>query len=180
MRTMKVILTTLLCCLLYSTGLAQSRKKVSLTLMANHSRTLNDYNKVNNEWLFGMGALLALNTGTKFKPVLEIAGDKLIYGKDVLKMNPDGSPGSNSIRYVVNGFAGASFHPIEHLYVSFTGGPSYINEKFFVGIKPAIGVYFTGNQRWSFQFSYTNVFNRTKIVDQDFETLNLALAVRLF
>ncbi len=151
-----------------------------MTLLANHSRTLNDYNKVNNEWLFGMGARLALNTGTKFKPVLEITGDKLIVGKDVLKQNPDGTWDDNSIRYVVNGFAGASFHPIEHLYISFAGGPGYINENFFVGIKPAIGVYFTGNQRWSVQFSYTNVFNRTKIVDQDFETLSLALGVRLF
>ncbi len=177
---MKLILTTLLCCLLCSAGFAQSRKKISMTLMANHSRTLNDYNKVNNEWLFGMGAGFALQTGTKFKPVLEISGDKFIVGKDVLKQNPDGSWHDNRIRYVVNGFAGVAFEPIEHLYVSVTGGPSYINEKFFVGIKPAIGVYFTGNQRWSLQFSYTNVFNRTKLVNQDFETLCLALRVRLF
>lgn len=159
---------------------AHTQDKVSMNLLINHSRTTNDYYRVNNKWLIGAAARISYKNATKFSPLFELSGDRLIIGKDVMLRDPDPNIGSNPIRYVVNAFGGIEYRPIDIIYLSFLAGPSYINERFLMGIKPTAGIYFSKRQRWNASFSYTTIFNRTKVVNQHFETINFALGLRLF
>jgi hypothetical protein len=80
---------------------------------------------------------------------------------------------------MVNLFAGSSFHPSRTIYFSVLAGPSFISGQTFLGLKPSIGFYFSKKQRWTGKISYINVFNRTKITNQDFGSISVAIGVKL-
>ena len=97
-------------------------------------------------------------------------------------MNPDGSipNDDNAVEGMVNLFAGASFHPNQSVYVSFVAGPGFISGQTFLGIKPSFGFYFSKAQRWTGKISYINIFNRTKVVNDDFGSFSLSIGLKLF
>ena len=81
---------------------------------------------------------------------------------------------------MVNLFAGSSFYLTQNIYLSFVTGPSFISEQAFIGIKPSFGFYFSKTHRWTGKISYINVFNRTKVGNEDFGSLSLAIGLKLF
>jgi len=160
----------------------QAQRKASTFLFAQYNSTLYDYTKGNNPWGIGLGLQTFLSNKTKFKPTIELTGD--IYPEDdkTLRSNPDGTfpENGNDVRGMVNLFAGASFHPTQGIYLSFIAGPSFISGKTLLGIKPSFGFYFSKNQKWTGKIAYINVFNRTKIINQDFGSLSVAIGLKLF
>ena len=179
---MRKALSILFCCFILLQSFGQTKRNVSTYLLTQYNHTLYDYTIGNNPWGFGLGIQSSFNNKTKFKPTIELTGD--IYGEDdkVLRLDPDGSvpQDDNSVRSMVNLFVGSSFHPTRSIYFSFVAGPSFIGGQTLLGIKPSFGFYFSKTQRWTGKISYINVFNRTKIADEDFGSLSVTIGFKLF
>jgi hypothetical protein len=160
----------------------QTERKVSTYISANYNNTLYDYTIGNNPWGVGLGLQAFLNNKTKLKPTVELTGDLYLEDDKVLRLNPDGSTpkDNNAVGGMVNLFAGGSFQPIQSIYISFVAGPSFISGQTFLGIKPSFGFYFLKNQRWTGKISYINVFNRSKVANEDFGSLSLSIGLKLF
>ncbi|MBI3720149.1 MAG: hypothetical protein HY252_16340 [Sphingobacteriales bacterium] len=179
---MRKILTLLLCCFILTQSFGQTQRKASTYLLTQYNKTLNDYTIGNNPWGVGLGLQTFLNNKTKFKPTIELTGDIYLEDDKVFRSNPDGTfpENGNDVRGMVNLFVGSSFHPNQSIYLSLVAGPSFISGQTLVGIKPSFGFYFSKNQRWTGKVSYINIFNRTKIINEDFGSLSLAIGVKLF
>jgi hypothetical protein len=180
--TMKKLIPTFLLCFLLTQVFGQTKRKVSSYIFANYNNTINDYTIGNNPWGVGLGFQAFLNNKTKFKPTIELTGDIYLEDDKVFRSNPDGTfpEGGNDVGGMVNLFVGSSFHPTQNIYLSFVGGPSFISGQTLFGIKPSFGFYFSKTQRWTGKISYINIFNRTKIVNEDFGSLSLSIGLKLF
>ena len=179
---MQKIITSILFIFIMAKVFSQSQRKVSAYLETQYNYTLYDYTANNNPWGIGLGLQGYFNNKTKFKPTIELTGDLYLEDDKVLRLNPDGSipESGSSIETMVNFFAGTSFHPNDHMYVSFVAGPSFIGEQTLLGIKPSFGFYFSKNQRWTGKVSYINIFKRAKIAQEDFGSVSLAVGFKLF
>ncbi len=179
---MPKIITTSILCFILTQSFGQAKRKLSAYLLTQYNKTLNDFTIGNNPWGIGLEIQAYLNNKTMLKPTIEITGDMYLQDDKVLRLNPDGSfpQNDNTVDGVVNLFLGASFHPSQNIYLSLVGGPSFVSGQTLFGLKPSFGFYFSKTQRWTGKVSYINVFNRTKITNQDFETLSLAIGLKLF
>ena len=179
MRRFFIVLFTFF---LVTKSFGQTQRKVSTFLLTQYNSTLYDYTKGNNPWGIGLGLQTFFNNKTKFKPTIELTGDIYLEDDKVLRSNPDGSfpKNSNDVGGMVNLFVGSSFHPNQSIFLSFVAGPSFISGQTLFGIKPSLGFYFSKKQRWTGKVSYINVFNRTKIINEDFGSLSLAIGLKLF
>ena len=179
---MRKMLIIFLCCFIFSNSFGQKQRIVSTYLLAQYNHTQRDYTLGNNPWGMGLGLQAFLNNKTKFKPTIEITADIYLEDDKVLRSNPDGSipENGNDVGGMTNLLIGSSFHPNQDIYVSFVAGPSFIGDQTLFAIKPSLGFYFSKTQRLTVKLSYINVFNRTKIVNEDFSSISLALGLKLF
>ncbi|MBS4064027.1 MAG: hypothetical protein KGZ74_05680 [Chitinophagaceae bacterium] len=179
---MQKLITTFLLCFILTQSYSQTQRKFSAYLLTQYNKTLYDYTARNNPWGIGLGLQTFFNNKTNFKPTIELTGDIYLEDDKVLRLNPDGSfpQGDNSVSGMVNLFVGSSYHPTQSIYLSFVAGPSFISGQTFLGIKPSFGFYLSQNQRWTGKVSYINIFNRTKLTDDDFGSLSLAIGLKLF
>lgn len=179
---MHKILTIIPFFLIWISSFSQTEKKVSTYFFTQYNKTFQDYTIGNNPWGVGLGLQTFFNTKTKFKPTIEFTGDIYLEDDKVFRSNPDGSfpEKGNDVRGMTNLFIGSSFYPKQRIYLSFVAGPSFISGEVFLGIKPSFGFYFSENKKWTGKISYINVFNRTKIVNEDFGSLSLGIGCKLF
>ena len=179
---MKKLIPTFLFCFLLTQVFGQTSRKLSFYVFANYNNTLYDYTVGNNPWGVGLELQAFLNNKTKFKPTIELTADTYLEDNKVLRLNPDGSipNDDNAVEGMVNLFAGASFYFNQIVYVSFVAGPGFISGQTFLGIKPSFGFYFSKAQRWTGKISYINIFNRTKVVNDDFGSFSLSIGLKLF
>lgn len=179
---LKIIIPLLFCCTFFTSASGQTQRIVSTYLSAQFNQTLHDYTIGNNPWSLGLGLQAYLNTHSSFKPTVEITGDLYLESDKVLRSNPDGSfpENGNDVGGMINLFAGSSFHPANSFYFSFVAGPSFINKQTFLGIKPSFGFSFSKTQRIMGKISYINIFNRTKMTNEDFGSLSFAICFKLF
>lgn len=179
---MKNFLPTLLCCFILTQSFSQTQPKFSTYFQTQYNHTLHDYTIGNNPWGNRLGLQAFFNNKTAFKPTIELTGDVYLEDDKVLRSNPDGSfpDHHNDVRSMINLFAGSSFHPTRTVYLSLVAGPSFIGGQTLFGIKPSVGFYFTKEQKWTGKLSYINIFNRTAVTGEDFESISLAVALRLF
>ncbi len=169
-------------CFMFTSLPAQKGKVVSIYLLAQYDHTLYDYTLGNNPWGAGVGLQTFFRNRSKLQPTVDLTADIYLENDKVLRSNPNGSfpVDGNDVRGMINLFAGASFSLLKNAYVSFVAGPSFIGGQTLLGVKPSLGIYFSKAQKWSGKISFINVFNRTKIVDDDFGSLSLTLARKLF
>lgn len=179
---MQKLITAFLLCFILTQSFSQTQRKVSTYLLTQYNKTLYDYTAGNNPWGIGLGLQIFFNNKTKFRPTVEFTGHVYLEDDKVFRSNPDGTfaESGNDVRAMVNLFAGSSFHPNESIYLSLLAGPSFISGQTLPGIKPSFGFYFSKTQKWTGKVSYINVFNRTKIINEDFGSLSLAIGVKLF
>lgn len=179
---MKKMPTVVLTCFILTQGFGQPRRKISIDLLTQYNSTTHDYTRGNNPWGIGLGFQTFFNNKTKFKPTIELTDDIYLADDKVLRLNPDGSfpQKNNTVGTMVNLFAGLSFHPVQTVYLSLVAGPGFINGEILPGIKPSFGVYLSKNQRWTGKISYINIFNRTKLANEDFGSLSVAIGLKLF
>lgn len=171
-----------LCCFILIRSFGQTKRKVSTYLLTQYNGTLYDYTSGNNPWGVGLGLQTFFNNKSKFKPTVELTGDIYLEDDKLLRLNPDGSipKNDNAVSSMVNLFAGSSFQPTQDIYLSLVTGPSFIGKQTFLGIKPSFGFYFSRTQRLTGKISYINIFNRTKVVKEDFGSLSFAIGCKLF
>lgn len=179
---MKKNLPVILFCFILTQSFGQAQQKISTYLLVQYNSTIHDYTKGNNPWGIGLGVQTFYNNKTKFKPTIELTGDIYLADDKVLRLNPDGSfpQKDNRVGTMVNLFAGLSFQPMQSVYLSLVAGPGFINGEILPGIKPSFGVYLSKNQRWTAKISYINMFNRTKLANEDFGSLSVAIGLKLF
>jgi hypothetical protein len=175
---MKVVATILLACFICIHEISQKQRKLSGYLWPQFNSTVYDKTLVNNTNGFGLGLQAFLNNKSSFKPTLEITGDLYPGGRKILLVSANGEPIETKIA-VVDLFAGAIFRPGKIGFISFTTGPSFINGKAYLGIKPSIG-FFSRNNKWSGKISLISVFQNDQSSAQDFGVVIVGLAVKLF
>jgi hypothetical protein len=178
---MQKLLVTLIFCFFLLPSFAQT-KGIDLNLQVQYNRTLHDYTSGNNPWGIGLGLQAFYQNKSRFKPTVELTVDLYLEDDKVFRLNPDGSfpEKNNSVDDMINLFAGSSFQATKNMYVSFVVGPSFINGQTFLGIKPLLGFFLSGNQKWTGKISYINILNRTKLTGEDFGSISLAVGVNLF
>ena len=179
---MRNAVIVLLCCFATTQIFGQKQRTVSTYLLANYNHTLYDYTIGNNPWGMGLGLQTFFNTKSKFKPLIELTGNLYLEDDRVLKLNPDGSipQNDNTVRSIVKFFGVFSFHPTQSIYVSLLAGPSFINGRTLLGVKPAFGFNFSKTQRWIGNISYINVFNRDNTTKESFGTISFTIGLKLF
>jgi len=179
---MKKILTLFVCCFILIQSFGQTQRKISTYLFTNYNKTLRDYTIENNPWGVGLGLQAFFNNKTRFKPTIELTYDIYLEDDDVFLANPDGNfpKNDNGVNGMINLFVGSSYSPTHNLYLSLLAGPSFISERPLFGVKPSVGFYFPKNQRWTLKVSYINIFNRAKIINEDFSSLSVAVGLKLF
>ena len=154
---MQKIISAFLLCFILTQVHGQSRKKVSTYLFVQNNHTIYDQTAGNNPWGIGLGLQTFFNNKTKFKPTMEFTADVYLEDDKVLRLFND-KP-LDDVPGMVNFFVGSSYHPTQHIYLSFLAGPSFINGKTHLGAKPSLGLYFSKNKRWTGKVSYLNIFN---------------------
>lgn len=178
---MKTIVTGILfvCISCFASG---QERTISAFLSVQFNSTLYDYTRGNNPWGIGSGLQVFINNKTKFKPLIDFTADVYLANDKVLRANPDGSfpENDNSIGGLLNLFLGSSFYPQENFCFSLSGGPSFINGDTYVGIKPSFGFYLSPKKRWIGKISYINVFDREKMSKNDFGSVSISIALKLF
>lgn len=179
---MQKAVITLLLVFIVATSFSQSQRKFSAYLGTQFNLTTNDYTIENNPWGVGLGLQAYYNTQSKFKPTIELSGDLYLADDYVLRLNPDGNfpENGNAIDGMINLFAGSSFHPNQRVYVAFVAGPSFIGDQTLFGVKPSFGFYFSKSHKWTGKISYINIFNRTKMIREDFGSISLSIGRKLF
>ncbi len=175
----KIFDTWLLCFVLASSFAQAKRNLISTYLSAQYNNTIIDGTKGNNPWGAGLGLQGFLNNNTKFKPTVELTGDLYLEDDKVFRTNLNGQEISG-VNAMVNLFIGTSFNPSQKIYLSFVGGPSFIDRKTLFGIKPSVGFYFSESKKWIGRISYINIFNRLNASKEDFGSLSLAAGLKLF
>jgi hypothetical protein len=156
----------------------QTEGKLSTFLSFQANKTLSDRTKTNNSGGVGLGLQSSFNTGTWFKPTLEINAD-LFAGTKELYVTENGKT-IESKSGMLNLYAGPTFHPTERLFLATTVGASIYNSEAHLGIRPSIGYHLSKNKRWMTKASYTNVFQKDEISNESFSYLSFALAIKLF
>lgn len=175
---MQKIVLTLLCCFGLTCSFGQAPRKISAYLQAQFNKTLYDYTKGNNPWGIGAGVTSFLNTPTMFKPLIEITSDVYLEDDKVLRSNPDGNfEPDNSVRGMVNVFAGIMFETGNTVNISLAAGPSFIGGQNYWGLKPSFGFYLSQNKKWMGNVAYINVFDR---VAENFGSISFAVKTKLF
>lgn len=176
---MKKIIFSLTLCLSLLQTQAQNQRKISANLMAQFNTTLYDITTEYNSGGIGTGLQLFYNNKTKFKPTIECSIDAYLWHSDVGIMGPDGKL-IDGVESMKNIFGGIAYQQSRIIYLSLTAGPSFINGKTLLGIKPSVGFYFTQKQRGTFRISYINIFDRYPLTKKDFGSISFALGFKLF
>ena len=176
---MQKTITAFLLCFIVTNIFGQTQRKVSTYLNVGYNQTLNDITIGNNPWGAGIGLQTFINTKTVFKPTIELTGDLYLMDDKVYRMNADGTP-IETVRGMVNLFAGTSFNATQNIYISVVAGPSFIHGQTLFGLKPSIGFYFSKSKRGTGKISYINIFNRDRLTKQDFSSISLSLGFKLF
>jgi hypothetical protein len=176
---MKQIALSLLLCSMLSHLFAQKAKTVSTYLSFSYSKTVYDKTLGNNPGAVGLGLQSNLNMRSIIRPSLELTGDIYLEDDKVLRTN-EGKPIEDVGGVVVSVFTGLSVNPSENFYCSFLLGPTFINGRTLLAIKPSIGFNFSKNQRFTGKVSFVNIFNREPMSKDDMGSVNIAFGVKLF
>ena len=143
---MKKIIILLLICFTTLHAIAQKQDKISGFFLLDYSTTMNDRTLGNNPSAVGINVQVMMKTKTAFEPLIKIAAQSSLENDDVYRLTPDGK-GVPDARSIINVFAGSSFNPSKHFYLSFLLGPSFINNNTYLGIEPSIGFYFSEKKK---------------------------------
>jgi hypothetical protein len=178
MKIKPVTITMVLALHISTFSFAQEHRKLSGYLSTQYTKTIYDITLPNNPWAMGLGFQTLLNNKTKFKPTIEFTTDAYLEDDKVYRIIDGKDYGIET--WVKNLFAGVSYYPDSIMYVSFAGGPSFINGNNYFGVKTSLGCYFSKDKRWTTKISYINVFNRNPTSKSDFGSISLSLGFRFF
>jgi hypothetical protein len=157
----------------------QNTRKINTFLTTQFNNTINDVTIGNNPWAIGIGIQSFINNKTKFRPTIEITRDAYLTDDKVFITDNFGKE-LNTVESMTNIFMGTSFNVKNNAYISFTVGPSFLGEQTLFGIKPSVGYYFSKNKKFAAKVSYINIFNRGKIIKENFTSWNIAFGIKLF
>lgn len=174
----RLFLTFLLCSLTI-TGRAQ--KPITTYFSAQYNKTVSDYTIANNPWAPGVGVQMNFFNNAAIKPILELTADLYLMKNKVLRLNPDGSvpETSNDVQAMVNLFTGFAWEPVQEIHLSTTAGASLAGGQFLFGFKPAVGGYLL-RRKVLMKLYYLNIFNRGRVVKQNFESIGFSMGIRVF
>lgn len=156
----------------------QNQHKISGYIDFHINKTIYDRTLSNNAGGFGAGLQVFINTKTKFRPGIEISSDAF-GGTKELYLTSDGRP-IYAKDVVSNILLGSEYRVSEKLYLNTSAGPCFFNSAIYLAIKPAIGIFFPGNQRLVAKISLTHVFQKDAISNASFGFVNFGIGVKLF
>lgn len=156
---------------------SQADRKVSIFLSFEANKTLYDRTASNNSGGVGFGLQSVLKTKTFVRPTLEINGD--IYGgTKELYITTDGKPmyGKSSVLSI---HGGPFIQLTDQFFTAATIGSHFYNDDVHFSVRPSVGVYPTRGKNWTLKTSFTNVFQRDEISNENFGYLSFAIALKL-
>jgi hypothetical protein len=156
----------------------QKQDKVSGYIDLHIDKTIYDRTLSNNAGGFGAGVRVFINTKTKFTPGIEISSDAF-GGTKELYLTSDGRP-IYAKDVVSDILLGSGYSVSKQFYFNVSAGPCFFNSSIYLAVKPAIGIFFPGNQLFVAKISLTQVFQRDNISNESFGFLNFGIGVKLF
>ena len=174
-----LILFVILLFLFSTNGTAQKNRIVSTYLSIQYNNTITDQTLLNNPWAIGLGLQAYYNNRIKFKPIIDVTADIYFSSYKILYQYNDGTI-INPVEGMINIFFGSSFQVNKNIFFSVVGGPSFINSKTSFGIKPSACFYLSKTQKISTKLSYINIFKRDNLIREDFSSISVAVAIKLF
>ncbi len=176
---MKKTSITFLLCFVIVNCFSQLNNKISTYLQAQYIHTTDDVTIGNNPWGAGIDAIILYKNKTRFFPVADLGAAIFLEDDKVARLDSTGKM-IESIGFIGNAYLGVAFQPEKHIYLSFAAGPAFINGHALLGIKPAVGFYFSKKQRCTASFSLATIYNRYKPSSDDYKSVNITLGIRLF
>jgi hypothetical protein len=156
----------------------QEQDKVSGYIDLHINKTVYDRTLSNNAGGFGAGLQAFIHTKTKFSPAIEISSDAF-GGTKQLYLTSDGKP-IYAKDVVSNILLGSEYRVSKKIYFNVSAGPCFFNSAIYFAVKPAVGIFFPGNQLLVAKISLTHVFQRDNISNESFGFVNFGLGVKLF
>jgi len=141
-----------------SVTFAQTARPISIYIMGQYNKPFFEWRFKNNPWGIGLGAETFFMIDKKFQPTIDLAGNVFIE-KAIVSQSFGSTEKAPDIRSNISLLAGASIHPIRHLYFSFVAGPTLLNQKIYLSTKPSIGFYFDKNRKWTTKISGVIIYN---------------------
>jgi hypothetical protein len=175
---MQKFIASILLCFVIVNLFGQTNKKISTYLIAQYSTTIQDVTKGNNEAGVGLGLLAIYNGKSKIKPIIELTMDAFM-GDKALRLYPNGKP-IPSVSVMTNFLVGTVCQVHKRVSISIAAGPSFINPQTVLALKPSLAIYLGKTQKWIGKIAYINVFNREKVIRQDFISYSFSIGRRLF
>jgi hypothetical protein len=175
----QILICNFLGCLILNDSYCQKEHKISFFIEGQYINTIYDQTLGNNPWGIALGIQTYLNNHTLLHPTIEISAATYLEDDKVLILNSNGSS-IDRINSMISFFAGASIQPGQLINFSILTGPTFINSNIYLGVKPAIGFYFTKRQKAILRMAFINVFNRLKNPNSDFGSISVSLGVKLF
>jgi hypothetical protein len=160
---------------------AQRQKRLSTHIEFIQQATISDKTIKNNTWGTGLGLNSQINPGRKLSPTIDLSAFYYFSGYKLLYVNPYDTP-IPAVEHLVNLFAGVTYKPGSLYYFSLVGGPSFVSDQTLLGIKPAVGFYFSPARKWKAQLAYLHIFNRgtEEWEVRNFTSLALSVGLKLF
>ena len=156
---------------------SQADKKVSVFLSCQANNTLYDRTITNNSGGVGFGLQTVLNTMTFVRPTLEINGD-IFGGTKVLYLTADDKPiyGKSGVLSI---HGGPFLQLTDQFFIAATIGSHFYNHDVHFSARPSVGVYPAKGKKWTLKTSFTNVFQRDEISNENFGYVSFAIALKL-
>ena len=171
-----LVLLTALC--VTTCCLAQKDRPVSAFASLNINNTLYDRTIGNNGVGFGAGLQLYIRTKSFIRPAIEATADAFGGNKQLYVTAADKPIYAKEEVFTV--FGGIYIQATKRLFFTGTAGPAFLNNKAYLGIKPAVGYYFLPGHQLAGRICFTNIFQRDDISNQSFGYLNFTVAAKLF
>lgn len=169
---MKLSLLTIIFCSLTVT--TQAQHKFAGFALAAFNKTRYDRTIQNNESGPSLGFQIFPNNSRLLKPVGQVDLN-LFAGNKVGYIGSDGSV-LDSKSGVLGIYAGARFEAFDIVWISGMAGPEIYNSNVHLGLKPALGVYFSKRKRFQAFTSFTHILER----EHNFGFASVGVGLRIF
>lgn len=154
-------------------------RKVYYFLSLQGDKTLYDFAKEKNPGGAGLGLQLNFRPLKTFQPLIELNAADIGGPTDTYFFIDNGSITHNTKEFISSIYVGAALKISNHIYPTFSFGPSFFYKYAHLGIRPSLIYYPLKNQKWSTKLSFTHVPFKDEFTNQDFGYLSFSIGINL-
>jgi hypothetical protein len=159
------------------TSVAQTNKTWTALLSFQGNATTYDRTFSNNSGGIGFGLQTHLGKNTRAKGIIEVNGD-LFAGTKELLITANGKQ-IDAKSAILSFYGGGLWQLTSNFFITGAVGTSIYNGKGHLGLRPSVGLFTSRRKTWLIRTSFTNVFQRDEISNENFGYLSFSIALKL-